>query len=146
MKTQRFDTSGNTVVSYVFLTCCIMNVSDKNITKIVIKQSLFLSWKALKQNGREFFFYWRWNTAFIGSFCIDYEAEREYCGPNSESVRNKYEQVQQKLIQKYPKNSTDGFLNSENPSRRWQWNVLVENLKSLEQVSRKLLIPIKREK
>ena len=39
----------------------------KNIKKIVVKLSLFLSWKALKQTGKKFFFYWRWNTAFIRS-------------------------------------------------------------------------------
>ena len=117
-----------------------MNVSDKNITKIVIKQSLFLSWKALKQNGREFFFCWRWNTAFIGSFCIDYEAEREYCGPNSESVRNKYEQVQQKLIQKYPKNSTDGFLNSENPSGKLK--IIRTNFKKAADTNKKSKVKI----
>ena len=58
MKTQRFDTSGNIVVADVLLTCCIINFSEKKyIKKIVQKQSLFLSWKALKQNARKFFFY-----------------------------------------------------------------------------------------
>ena len=44
MKTQRFDTSGSTAVTDVFLTCCMMNFfEEKNIKKIVLKQSLFLS-------------------------------------------------------------------------------------------------------
>ena len=46
--------------------------------------------------------------------CIEYKAEREYCSVDCESVRNKYEQIQEKLIQQYPKNSTNGFPNSEN--------------------------------
>ena len=115
MKMQCFDTCENNVVTYAFLTCCIMNFSEKYIKKIVLKQSLFLSWKALKQNGRKFFFYWWWNTVFISiEVCIEYKAEREYCGINWESVRNNYEQMQEKLIQQYPKNSTDGFPNSGN--------------------------------
>ena len=44
--------------------------------------------------------------------CIEYKAE--YCGVDWESVRNKYEQIQEKLIQQYPKTLTDGFSNSEN--------------------------------
>ena len=62
MKTQLFDASGNTVVTDVFLTCIIKDFSEKNTKKIVLKQILFLSWK-----GRKFFFYWQWNTAFMGS-------------------------------------------------------------------------------
>ena len=46
--------------------------------------------------------------------CIEYKAEREYCGVDWELVRNKYEQIQEKLNQQYPKNSNDGFPNSEN--------------------------------
>ena len=45
---------------------------------------------------------------------VEYKAELEYCGVDWESVRNKYEQIQAKLIQQYPKNSTDDFSNSEN--------------------------------
>ena len=37
---------------------------------------------------------------------IEYKVEREYCGIDWESVRNKYEQIQGKLIEQYPKNST----------------------------------------
>ena len=33
--------------------------------------------------------------------CIEYKAQREYCGVDWESVRNKYEQIQEKLIQQY---------------------------------------------
>ena len=63
----------------------------------------------------ESFFSWQWNTAFICiEVCIEYKAEHEYCGIDWESVRNNYEQMQEKLIQQYPKNSTDGFPNSEN--------------------------------
>ena len=51
---------------------------------------------------------------FLLEVCTEYKAEREYCGVDWESVRNKYEQIQEKLIQQYPKNSTDGFPNSEN--------------------------------
>ena len=29
--------------------------------------------------------------------CIEYKNEREYCGVDWESVRNKYEQIQEKL-------------------------------------------------
>ena len=46
--------------------------------------------------------------------CIEYKADRGYCGADSESVRNKYEQIQEKIIQQYSINSTDGFSNSEN--------------------------------
>ena len=49
--------------------------------------------------------------------CTEYRAEREYCGIDCESVRNKYEQTQENPIQEYPKNSTDGFPNSEKRSR-----------------------------
>ena len=49
--------------------------------------------------------------------CIEYKAEREYCGIDWESLRNKYEQVQEKLIQQCPKNSTDDFPNSENAEK-----------------------------
>ena len=45
---------------------------------------------------------------------IEYKAEREYCGVDWELVRNKYEQINEKLNKQYPKNSTDGFPNSEN--------------------------------
>ena len=43
--------------------------------------------------------------------CI--ECKAEYCSVDWESVRSKCEQIQGKLIQQYPKNSTDGFPNSE---------------------------------
>ena len=43
--------------------------------------------------------------------CIEYKAKREYSDVDWESVRNKYEQIQEKLIQQYPKNATDGFPN-----------------------------------
>ena len=46
--------------------------------------------------------------------CIEYKADRGYGGADSESVRNKYEQIQEKIIQQYSINSTDGFSNSEN--------------------------------
>ena len=46
--------------------------------------------------------------------CIEYKAECEYCGIGWELVRNNYEQIQEKLIQQYPKNSTNSFPNSEN--------------------------------
>ena len=46
--------------------------------------------------------------------CTEYKTKREYCGTDWESVRNNNEQIQEKLIQQYPKNSTDGFPNSEN--------------------------------
>ena len=46
--------------------------------------------------------------------CIEYKAEREHCGVDWESFRNKYEQIKEKLIQQYYKNSTDGFPSSGN--------------------------------
>ena len=41
IKTQRCDASGNTVVTDVFPTCCVMNFSEKHIKKIVLKQRFF---------------------------------------------------------------------------------------------------------
>ena len=47
---------------------------------------------------------------FLLEVFTEYKAEHEYWGVGWESARNKYEQIQEKLIQQYPKNSTDGFL------------------------------------
>ena len=61
---------------------------------------------------------------FLLEVCIEYKAEREYFGVDWESVRNKYEQIQEKHIQQYPKNSTDGFPNIENAdfdSKTFHW-------------------------
>ena len=84
---------------------------EKNIKKIALNQSLFLSWKAFKYNGRKFSFTDD-EIQLLLEVCIEYKAE--YCSVDWESVRSKYEQIQGKLIQQYPKNSTDGFPNSEN--------------------------------
>ena len=46
--------------------------------------------------------------------CIEYKVEREYWGIDWELLGNKYEQIQEKLIQQFPKNSTDGFPNCDN--------------------------------
>ena len=46
---------------------------------------------------------------FLLEVCIEYKAEQECCGIDWELIRNKYEQTQEKLIQQYRKNSTDGF-------------------------------------
>ena len=46
--------------------------------------------------------------------CTEYKAEHEYCGVDWELVKDKYEQIKEKLIQHYPKNSTNGFSKSEN--------------------------------
>ena len=46
--------------------------------------------------------------------CTGYKAELEYCSVDWELVRNTYEQIQEKLIQQYPENPTNGFPNTEN--------------------------------
>ena len=46
--------------------------------------------------------------------CIEYKVEFEYCRIDSELVRNKFEQTQEKLVQQYPKRSNDCFPNSGN--------------------------------
>ena len=64
----------------------------------------------------ESFFFTDDEIQLLLEVCIEYITECEYCG-----IRNKYEQIQEKLTQKYPKNSTYGFPNSENASRLWQY-------------------------
>ena len=46
--------------------------------------------------------------------CIEYKVEFEYCRIDSEFVRNKFGQTQEKLVQQYPKRSNAGFPNSGN--------------------------------
>ena len=41
--------------------------------------------------------------------CTEYKAEHKYSGIDWESVRNKYEKIQEKLIQQYSKSSTEKF-------------------------------------
>ena len=113
---QCFNTSEN-IFLYVFLIWCTMNFFEKkNLKKIVIKQSFFLSWKAWNQNGRKFSFTDD-EIQLLLEVCTEYITECEYCGVDWELLRNKYEQIQEKLIQECLKNSIDGFPNSENASR-----------------------------
>ena len=53
--------------------------------------------------------------------CIEHKAETEYCDVDWETVRNKYELIQEKLIQQYLKNSTDVFPISENAEQKMYW-------------------------
>ena len=74
--------------------------------------------------------------------CSEYKAEHEYCGVDWESLRNKYEQIQEKLIQQCPTNLADGFPNSKNADQTLIVKRIGGNLKTFRTNFKKLLIPI----
>ena len=114
MKTQRFDISGNTVVTDVFLTCCMMNFSEKKYKENCTKAKFVFKLKSFEAKWQKVFSFADDEIQSLLEVCTEYKTKREYCGTDWESVRNNNEQIQEKLIQQYPKNSTDGFPNSEN--------------------------------
>ena len=76
--------------------------------------SLALALKSFEAKWQKVFLLLTNEIQLLLEACIEYKTEHEHCVVDWESVRNKYEQIQEKLIQQYPKNSTDGFRNSEN--------------------------------
>ena len=67
MKTQRFDTSGNTVVADVFLTCCIMNNSEKKYKENCTKAKFAFKLKSFKAKWQKVFIFLTKKYSFIGS-------------------------------------------------------------------------------
>ena len=84
----------------------------------------------MKQNGRKFSFTDN-EIQLLLEVWFEYKAECEYCGINCGSPRNKYEQIQEKLIQQCLKNSTHGFPNSENAEQALTVKCISGKLKTI---------------
>ena len=71
MKTQRFDTSGNTAVTDVFLACCIMNFSEKKYKENCTKTKFFFKLKSFEAKWQKVFLLLTMRYSFYWKFALN---------------------------------------------------------------------------
>ena len=93
MKTQRFDTSRNTVVTDVFSHLLYHVFSEKNYKENCTAAKFVFKLKSFEVKWQKVLILLTMRHSFLLEVCIEYKAEHQYCGIDWESVRNKYEEA-----------------------------------------------------